>query len=296
MAKALEADLATCITPLVAGLGQRNELLDLSIDGQRIDSASFALPLAAACWHGPAASLAPETAGPVVVEGRLDQAGDSTLRPAQGGPDTAQTAVFHADLVLAWPLPAQGDALHRELTRRQAQSSQLMGNFMAQLAQAEHHDNWRSLYRLAPAQIDILRQTPLTAGHAEWLAALPKADLYRHLGGCLDLTAQREVARCIWSCAAARKHGPAGGFEYRQPGHQPHHAGGRIFGRCPHDRRGFKPVGVPGSDAPGFCSRLFAHRLPRGAAEKGRCAGVCAGVKKFPSLLKCHFLHLKEIL
>lgn len=151
MAQALAADLAMCITPLIAGTGQRNELLDIAIDGQRIDSTRFALPL----------------------------------------PDPGQ--------VLAWPLPEQGDALHRELMHRQTQSSQLMGNFLAQLAQTEHHDNWRSLYRLPPAHIDILRQTPLTADHADWLTTLPKADLHRHLGGCLNLTAQREVARCIWT-------------------------------------------------------------------------------------------------
>ncbi|MBK9444470.1 MAG: hypothetical protein IPN53_25660 [Comamonadaceae bacterium] len=78
---------------------------------------------------------------------------------------------------------------------------------MAQLALTEHHDNWRSLYRLPPAQIDALRHTPLGPEHAGWLAALPKADLHRHLGGCLDLTAQRAVARCIWT--SLRKEIPA---------------------------------------------------------------------------------------
>jgi adenosine deaminase len=147
----LPADLAQAITPLVAGTGTRNELLDIAIDGQRIDATTFALPLAA------------------------------------------------VNQVLAWPLPAPGDTLHRELVRRQRESGQLMGNFLAQLAQTEHHDNWRSLYRLPPAEIDSLRSTPLHASHANWLTALPKADLHRHLGGCLDLTAQRQVARAIWS-------------------------------------------------------------------------------------------------
>lgn len=151
MAQALVADLAACITPLVAGTGRRNELLDIVIDGQHIDSTSFALPLSA---------------------------------PNQ---------------VLAWSLPAQGDTLHRELMRRQRQSSQLMGNFLAELAQTEHYDNWRSLYRLPPAQIERLRNTCLQPEHLQWLTALPKADLHRHLGGCLDLAAQREVARCVWA-------------------------------------------------------------------------------------------------
>ncbi len=148
----LPPNLAQAITPLVAGTGTRNELLDIAIDGQRIGAATFALPLA------------------------------------------------EANQVLAWPLPAQGDALHRELVRRQRQSGQLMGNFLAQLAQTERHENWRSLYRLPPAQIDTLRNTALQANdHAHWLTALPKADLHRHLGGCLGLAAQREVARAIWS-------------------------------------------------------------------------------------------------
>lgn len=151
LAQALAANLAASITPLIAGRGQRNELLDIVIDGQRIDSASFPLPL----------------------------------------PATGQT--------LAWALPAQGDTLHRELMRRQTQSSQLMGNFLAQLAHSEHHDNWRSLYRLPPAHIDRLRQTALDATHADWLTALPKADLHRHLGGCLDIAAQQTVARAIWA-------------------------------------------------------------------------------------------------
>jgi adenosine deaminase len=151
MALALAADLAVCIMPLVAGIGTRNELLDLVIDGQRVDSSRFALRLAG------------------------------------------------ANQVLAWPLPEPGDTLQRELMRRQTQSSQLMGNFLAQLAQTEHHENWRSLYRLPPSQIELLRNTYLHAGHADWLTALPKADLHRHLGGCLDLSAQREVARCIWT-------------------------------------------------------------------------------------------------
>ncbi|OIP17366.1 MAG: hypothetical protein AUK51_07995 [Comamonadaceae bacterium CG2_30_59_20] len=149
MAQALSADLAACITPLIAGTGTRNELLDIVIDGQRIDSTRFALPLA--------------------------------------NPGQAQ----------AWQLPAQGDTLYRELLQRQTQSSQLMGNFLAQLAQTEHHDNWRSLYRLPPAQIERLRHTPLTPAHADWLTALPKADLHRHLGGCLGLDDQRQVAEHI---------------------------------------------------------------------------------------------------
>lgn len=146
----LAAELAQAITPLVAGTGTRNELLDITINGQQVDTNNFGLPLA------------------------------------------------ESGTVLSWPLPLQGDTLQRELTRRQSQSSQLMGNFLTQLAQAEHHDNWRSLYRLPPAQIQALRSTQLGPEHADWLTALPKADLHRHLGGCLDVEAQRQVAQAIW--------------------------------------------------------------------------------------------------
>lgn len=147
----LPADLAAAITPLVAGTGTRNELLDIALDGRCVCAAHFALPLA-----------------------------------APGCPCT-------------WPLPPEGDALHAELNQRQRQSSQLLGNFLAQIAQGEHHENWRSLYRLAPARIAELRSTHLNAAHATWLAQLPKADLHRHLGGCLSLADQRQVARAIWA-------------------------------------------------------------------------------------------------
>lgn len=147
----LAPELAQAITPLVAGTGQRNELLDIVLDGRRVTSAAFPLPMA------------------------------------------------EPDQPCAWPLPVDGVTLQRELARRQRESSQLLGNFLAQLAQTEHHENWRSLYRLPPATIESLRATQLSPAHSEWLSALPKADLHRHLGGCLDLAAQRHVARAIWS-------------------------------------------------------------------------------------------------
>lgn len=147
----LPATLARAIMPLVAGTGQRNELLDIALNGHRVTSAAFTVPLA---------------------------------------------APGHA---VSWFLPEQSSRLHRELERRQRESSQLLGNFLAQVANSERHENWRSLYRLPPATIDVLRTTALNATHADWLTALPKADLHRHIGGCLDLVAQRQVARAIWS-------------------------------------------------------------------------------------------------
>ncbi len=152
----LAADLAQALTPLVAGSGTRNELLDIELDGRTVSTQAFPLPLADPGAH------------------------------------------------CAWAMPANAtyagstDSLQGELRRRQRQSSQLLGNFMAQLAQTEHHDNWRSLYRLPPATIKSLRTTCLKPGHLSWLTGLPKADLHRHVGGCLSLADQRTVANAIW--------------------------------------------------------------------------------------------------
>ncbi|MBK7051987.1 MAG: hypothetical protein IPH54_15440 [Rhodoferax sp.] len=53
----LPAELAVAITPLVAGTGKRNELLDIALDGRRVCAAEFALPLATpgnpCAWHLP---------------------------------------------------------------------------------------------------------------------------------------------------------------------------------------------------------------------------------------------------
>jgi adenosine deaminase len=152
-ARPLAPELAGAITPLIAATGQRNELLDIVLDGRCVNSASFAVPLA------------------------------TPTQPC------------------AWPAPADGDTLDAELTHRQRQGSQLLGNFLAQVAQQEHHENWRSLYRLSPANIAHLRNTPLDETQRDWLLRLPKADIHRHLGGCLDLAAQQRVAHAIWQAS-----------------------------------------------------------------------------------------------
>jgi len=150
LARPLPVDLAAAIMPLVASIGQRDELLDIPLDGQVVSSSRFCVPT-----------------------------------PVANG-------------TCAWAPPAEDDSLHQEITRRQQASSQLLGNFLAQLAQTEHHENWRTLYRLSPSSIQNLRQTHLGPNHLSWITALPKADLHRHLGGCLSLQQQRKVAQSIW--------------------------------------------------------------------------------------------------
>ena len=92
-----------------------------------------------------------------------------------------------------------GLALPAELERRERESSRLLGNFMHNLATQDPHENWRSLYRLPPKRIQQLRQQQLGAENYDWLKQLPKADLHRHIGGCLDLPAQRTVGQAIWN-------------------------------------------------------------------------------------------------
>lgn len=89
-------------------------------------------------------------------------------------------------------------SLSKELEKREKASSSLFGNFLLEISNTERHENWRSLYRLPPRIIERLRLTTLQPKHRDWLQQLPKADLHRHLGGCLDLPAQRRVGQAIW--------------------------------------------------------------------------------------------------
>lgn len=108
---------------------------------------------------------------------------------------------------ISWTSPGSTAHLTAEIDRRLRESGRLLGTFFGALAREEPRDNWRSLFRLGPERIDELRRTHLTQEHRAWLCALPKADLHRHLGGSLDLAAQRRVGRAIWeSLDSAARH------------------------------------------------------------------------------------------
>lgn len=110
------------------------------------------------------------------------------------------------------PLPwehTEGPSLCDEIRRREAAGSQLLGNYLRALGQAEHHENWRSLYRLPPRIIETLRTRALNPDLADWLRALPKADLHRHIGGCLDLDDQCTAGLAVWEALNASERGHA---------------------------------------------------------------------------------------
>lgn len=95
---------------------------------------------------------------------------------------------------LNWTAP-KGQLLHEEIDRCERQSGALLGNYLSSISRDEKHENWRQLYRLPTGTINALRSTQIDR---DWLEALPKVDLHRHLGGCLGLAAQQEVARALW--------------------------------------------------------------------------------------------------
>lgn len=120
-------------------------------------------------------------------------------------PEPNQVEIFSASETL----------LTLELNKREKASSRLFGNFLLEISRNECHENWRSLYRLPPRRIDQLRNTMLTGKDRDWLISLPKADLHRHLGGCLNLDAQRRVAQAIWQSLSPDERDQA--LQYSQP-------------------------------------------------------------------------------
>lgn len=109
---------------------------------------------------------------------------------------------------LAWE-HAEGPSLCDEIRKREEAGSRLLGNYLKALGETEHHENWRSLYRLPPRVIETLRTRALNPDLAGWLRDLPKADLHRHIGGCLDLDDQRTVSLAVWGALNASERGRA---------------------------------------------------------------------------------------
>lgn len=101
--------------------------------------------------------------------------------------------------VLRWAAPASDEPLlHAEVARRQRDGQRWLGNFVAQLAREDAYEAWPGLLRLPASTIQRLRRQQVGASQREPLRRLPKADLHRHLGGCLDLAQQQAVAAALW--------------------------------------------------------------------------------------------------
>lgn len=92
-----------------------------------------------------------------------------------------------------------GLSLVNEAEQREQDAQQLLSNYLAQIATTEKHENWRHLYRLAPADIEHLRSTMLDESHRDLIRRLPKAELHCHLGGLPNLDAQKGIGAAIWA-------------------------------------------------------------------------------------------------
>ncbi|MEW6280032.1 MAG: CRISPR-associated ring nuclease [Candidatus Eremiobacterota bacterium] len=101
------------------------------------------------------------------------------------------------------------ESLAEECRQRTSNSRALFGSYLQQLASSESQANWRSLYRLPPADIERLCSTRLGPEHLDWLRGLPKAELHCHVGGVLDLPAQRRVGRAVWEALDASERASA---------------------------------------------------------------------------------------
>ncbi|MEA3334188.1 MAG: CRISPR-associated ring nuclease [Pseudomonadota bacterium] len=148
------------VMPLFVGRGYRSDLLDVDWQGRGpVTGERFPLPLA------------------------------SEINGGESGQEF---------ISCRWQAGAGVASLASEINDREKEGQQLLGNYLAAVSQDERHENWRSLYRLAPRIIEHLRKTPLTEEYRDWFARLPKAELHCHLGGILDVAAQKRVGATVW--------------------------------------------------------------------------------------------------
>ncbi|MCS6997552.1 MAG: hypothetical protein NZ533_11520, partial [Casimicrobiaceae bacterium] len=95
---------------------------------------------------------------------------------------------------------ADGKALAARVAACRREAQRLLAAHALELTSDEPYEPWPQLLRLDAARIEGLRNGVLKRGAADPLAdpsRWPLADLHRHVGGCLDLAAQQEVAAAI---------------------------------------------------------------------------------------------------
>ncbi|RMH42622.1 MAG: adenosine deaminase [Deltaproteobacteria bacterium] len=131
--------------------------------------------------------------------------GDGPLAPGAFPLPLPEPDAPRAIAEATWEPPRDGRWLVDAVDRREAAAGEIAVNAVRAIRREGPLPAWRSLMRLPPRQVEALRATPVTAAHEAALRALPKAELHCHVGGCLDVTAQRAVADAIWDAATARE-------------------------------------------------------------------------------------------
>ncbi|MCL4745049.1 MAG: hypothetical protein KJZ83_06500 [Burkholderiaceae bacterium] len=180
-----------------------------------------------------AAPLSAELVGhlsPVLVaQGRVSELLDIEVDGVRVRGSAFPLPMPDPDGMLVWQQPAGARLVSDELASRQRQSHALLSGYLKRLDERGAYENWPSLYRLPPRRLDALRTTTLAPSHRRLLELIPKVDLHRHLGGCLALDAQIDVAHSIWnsvtdhqrsaamSGAATRGLGPTGSWPDNWP-------------------------------------------------------------------------------
>lgn len=162
---------------------------------RRANPAAFAQPLPAdlaALLHPVAVGRsAGDEALRAPLDGRWLRAADHPLPDALAGG------------VAVWPGLGAEPTLQLEIESRRRQAQRLLAHFAAELSTDAQQAQWPSLLRLDASQLRALSEPGLGQTGASAPERWPLADLHRHLGGSLDLEAQRQVAAAIWAASDA---------------------------------------------------------------------------------------------
>ncbi|MCX7659420.1 MAG: CRISPR-associated ring nuclease [Caldimonas manganoxidans] len=155
-------------------------------------------------WLQPLPAQAAAAISPMVIS---RAPGEPALRVVIDGQDLRpQDYPLHATPQRHSVWQPDGRWLDQEIERRRRQAQHLLVGQALVLARSDPYEPWPLLLRLEPARIDVLRR-PLAQSTDDFLAAperWPLADLHRHLGGCLSVEQQRDVAAEVLQATPAK--------------------------------------------------------------------------------------------